>query len=233
MSWRPGELRDFEIGTRRKAPKKQTYVWNFTKAKIPAPYDRIICQLKEEDAHGDTDMSHESQRRQSYARQVLDEFGEEFKIYKGPPADFRSHVLSPILARQLVGIPDSCSPSVMAAVLDDEGGGDEEDNDRVTIGMATELYLSRDPTGVELIPSYRYNSILLPEVRWHLAIVLKKIEVGDTNGYSNVWANQDILMAAYQSSYQSSGQGADLDTDTPPKLGPPPHGLRGREGTAG
>ena len=116
MSWQPGELRSFEIGTRRKIPKKQAYAWNFTKGEIPAPYDRIICQLKEEDAHGDTDMSHESQRRRSYARQVLDEFGEEFKAYKGPPADFRSHVLSPILARQLVGIPDSYSPYWMVRV---------------------------------------------------------------------------------------------------------------------
>ena len=216
MNWQPGERRDVWVGKLRKLPKKPTYRWHYTRGTIPAPYDRIICQLTAEDAHGDTDMSHESQRRQLYARQVLDEFGEEFKAYKGPPDDFRSHVLSPILARQLAGIPDSGSPSIMAAVLGEEAGEDEEDKDdaRVTIGMATDLYLSRDPTGVELIPSYRYNSILLPTVRWHLAVVLGSAKVGDPEGYDAVLKSQDRLMA----SYQGATWRGDVDGDAPPKL---------------
>ena len=213
MSWRPGELRDLEIGTKRKAPGKKTYAWSFTRKKIPAPYDRVVRQLMDEDAHGNEDRSHEAQRRQSYARQVLDEFAKELKAYTHRAADFRSHVLSPILARQLVGIPDSYSPSIEDAVSRQE--------DKVTIGMATELYLSRDLTAVELIPGYRYNAILLPEVRWHLAVVLQKINVGDTGEYSRVLRNQDLLARKYRE-YEPEPE---IEGDAPPDLCPPMVGV--------
>ena len=206
MSWGPGELRDLEIGTRRKVPGKKAHMWSFAKKKIPAPYDRIVCQLKAEAEHGDSDKSHEAQRRQTYARIILDAFAKELKAYNRPTADFRSHVLSPILVRQLMGIPDSYSPSIEAAV---------SNNDReVTIGMATDLYLSRDPTAVELIPGYRYNAILLPEVRWHLAVVLEKIRVGDPDEYNLVLGNQDVLAA----SYGHHEQEPEAEGDEPPDL---------------
>ena len=206
MSWGPGELRNLEIGTRGKALGEETHGWSFTGKKIPAPYDRVVRQLMDEDAHGDDDPSHEARRRQSYARQVLDEFAKELEAYTRRPADFRSHVLSPILARQLMGIPDPYSPSIEAAVSNQKG--------KVTIRMATEVYLAEDPTAVELIPSYRYNTILLPDVRWHLAVILGKIKVGDRKEYRRVLKNQDILAKRYGHHQPEPG----IEGDTPADL---------------
>ena len=64
---------------------------------ILAPYNRILAQLIAEDQYGDIDQSYEALRQQSYVRQVLDKFVQEFTSYTRQPVDFRSKVLTPIL----------------------------------------------------------------------------------------------------------------------------------------
>lgn len=183
----------------------------FKNMKIRAPYDRIISQLQVEDNHSKGHNTHESHRCQAYAQQVLDKFGDKFTAYTGLMVAFRSQVLSPILARQLVGIPNTYSPSIEAALLNRGQGGCQEE---VTIGMVTDLYLSVDLMEAKLIPGYRYHVIHIPEVRWHLVTVLGNIDIMGGDPYNAIQDNQDILMAAYQDSTVKF----DRDGDKPPPL---------------
>jgi len=116
MSWKPGELRPFEVGrliaNRGKSGHKvkwQTYY-------ILAPYDRIIAQLEAENECGEAYNTHESRRRQEYAKRVLDKFAQEIKSDDINPSTFRSAVLTPILIQQLKGIHDASSETVHALV---------------------------------------------------------------------------------------------------------------------
>jgi hypothetical protein len=198
MNWTEGEMRNFELGTSKKRRGRNTRQVTYITEQIRAPYDRILCQLLAEDKHAETHKSHEAVRRQTYAREVLDKFVKEFKAYKGLPASFRSYVLTPILQRQLIGVPDAYFPSVSEAVA---GVGQEP-----TIEQATQFYLGEDPTDSELIPNYRYNMVFIPEVRWHLGIVLGHVKLGDESQYNNFRENQDILMEAIR-----EGSGTDPD----------------------
>jgi hypothetical protein len=156
--------------------------------RIPEGYARLIHQLILEVQHGGSDSGHESERRMMYAGRVLDKFVEELKPFPddGPGADWRSIVLTPILQRQMIGIPDSYSWSVNRAVVnmgyDEEDSdpdeeeftddmGDEEDRLRPTIAQATRAYLAVDPLDPEWIPSYRRNLLYVREMRWHLSVV--------------------------------------------------------------
>lgn len=206
MKWGAGELRDLEIGTSKKRRGKNSYEITWEQGHIPAPYDRIICQLLMEDQHGELHKSHEALRRQSYARQVLDEFTKEFMAYNGPTASFRSQVLTPILQRQLMGVTDAHTPAVMHAIAD---------SDQLTIEQATEFYLADDPTSPELIPAYRYHMVYIPEVRWHLGTVMGKVGRGIGSGYNRIRTNQDILMTALKKE-----GGIDVDGDEVPPFGP-------------
>lgn len=186
MAWTAGELRFFQLGSRQKARKRGKKRIIYKDMPIPAPYDRILCQLIAENEHGNISNGHEARRRQSYAREVLDKFCEEYTSYTGPIAEFRSTVLSPILQRHLVGLSDSYLPSVATAT---SGNGDDP-----TVGEVTALYLGTDPTDPELIPSYRHNALFVPEMRWHLGIVMGVIEVGDESGHNRVWVNHDVIV---------------------------------------
>jgi hypothetical protein len=140
-SWKQGEVREIKLGESRKVPNKSTYRLSHTAYDIPAPYHRIICQLVAEDLHGDSHDSHESRRRQAYAREVLDKLGDELKAYKHSklqPADFRSKVLTPILQRQLNGTDDGYSPSVPFGI--------PKEGKVLTIEDVTKFYLQVDPT---------------------------------------------------------------------------------------
>ena len=98
-------------------------------------------QLVKEDEHSKKHNTQKLHWHQSYTKRVLNEFGKhildkfskEFTTYKGSGRDFRSQVLSPILAQQLVGILDSYSPSIKAGILRGEG--------EVKFGMATDLHI--------------------------------------------------------------------------------------------
>jgi hypothetical protein len=186
MAWTTGELRRFRLGSNRRRGRYSSIVYR--EAQILAPYDRVLAQLIAEDLHGDTHRSHEAYRRQQYARRVLDAFGKEYTAYAGSPILFRSHVLTPILQRQLFGVPDSYLPAVSTVV----GNGAQHP----TIQQATEFYLKEDPTDPQLIPTYRYNMVFIPEIRWHLATVLGTGKIGDDACYNRIRANQDDLMSS-------------------------------------
>ena len=200
MTWKAGEMRTFRLGSTGKRRKGKKTRITYRDMQIPSPYDRILCQLITENEHGMKSTSHEVLRRQYYAREVLDRFCEEYDSYKGPIAKFRSAVLSPILQRQLRGLSDSYLPFVARAISNSDGDP--------TVGEVTELYLGIDPTDPELIPSYRQNMVFVPEMMWHLGIVMGIFKVGDISGYGRVWGNHDVLMADLQA------QGGEADCET-------------------
>ena len=187
MNWKQGELRRIEIGVAKKRRNRIEPEIVYTVKQIPAPYDRIICQLIAEEEHGNIHISHEAVRRQRYAQQVLDLFAEEINAYRGLASRFRSYVLTPILQRQLLGVHDAYRPSVSDAV----GCGSRNP----TIGQVTEFYLTVDPTDAALIGSYRYNAVFIPEVRWHLGIVVGIFRLGDSSSYNRIKEHHDDLMA--------------------------------------
>lgn len=80
MDWRTGNLRSIWIGTSRNQRNKSVYKVRYSEAWIRAPYDQIICRLLAEDEHGNFNSSHEALRRQLYARWILNEFAQEFKL---------------------------------------------------------------------------------------------------------------------------------------------------------
>ena len=190
MSWKRGELRTVEIGSSRKLVRKKAYKTEHKTRSIPAPYDHVVCQLLAEDRHGDSHSSHESLRRQSYARRVLDRFVEELKQYKGPPAAFHSYVLSPILARQLNGTPDSSSIAILECVQ----GENHQNDEYVSIGEATHFYLSDNLTDPALIPHYQLNMVNIIEAMWHLAIEMNVILEDSPTAYNNFRTYYDNLM---------------------------------------
>lgn len=65
------------------------------------------------------------------------------------------------------------------------------------IRQATESYLSVDPTDPALIGSYRYNMVIIPEARWHLGVVLGKINKTSPASYTKVGENLDFLMTQF------------------------------------
>jgi hypothetical protein len=145
LDWMPGELWKVEIWSPQKLRGKVTKVKR--EYEVPAPYDRIIAQLLAEERHGDHNSGHEALHRQSYARRILDKFAQELNTCKGSPIGFRSKVPTPILTRQLAGIPDAYSQVINDAVIG-------KDATLISIGAATEFYLGTDPTDVSLIPYY-------------------------------------------------------------------------------
>jgi hypothetical protein len=187
MEWQEGELRTFEIGTRRKKRNKSGTDITWNEYSVPAPYDRVIAQLITEDEHAKTHHGHEAVRRQSYAKEVLDAFGREITNYEGPDVSFRSKVLTPILQRQLRGVADAYGPTVRDAIMD----GDEGDP---SIRKVTEFYLSDDPTDPGFIPTYRRNLVYIPEARWHLGVVMKKNAVGSSYGYNKIRKDTDKII---------------------------------------
>lgn len=182
LQWGEGEMR--------------TVRWQITKGSrvvgrsidIPAAYHRLVCQLTAEIAHASSYFGHEALRRCSYAMEVLDAFGTELTSSRSLTADFRSKILTPILQRQLRGASDCYFPP-MSYIVSSDGA-------TVTIGDATRYYLAEDPTHPKWIPSYRRNLIYIPEMRWHLGVVMGKVKLGDTQGYNNIRANHDHLMKA-------------------------------------
>ena len=198
MSWTAGELRTLQIGTTGSDHQAETSSQvAFEDAQILAPYDRIICQLIAEDLHGEQDTSHEALRRQSYARRVLDRFVEEYRLFEGPAASFRSEVLSPILVRQLRGLSDHYSWPVSNTIALGE--------DTITIDDVTRFYLSVDPTDTGLIPKYRTGIVGIAEARWHLATVMEVLVVGAEDGYVRVGDNQAELADALWQEYLNQG----------------------------
>lgn len=178
---------------------------------IPAAYYRVVCQLVAEIAHASVDFSHESLRRCSYAMEVLDAFGAELASIHSTTARFRSKVLTPILQRQLRGVADNHTPVVKLAV--------SPRGEDVTIDDASKFYLSEDPTDPQWIPTYRRNLIYIPEVRWHLGVVLGKIKLGNADEYDKIRQEHDNLMEPLLRD-DTTDDGDDYNDDNCTKLDP-------------
>lgn len=202
MDWYENETRDVKLGTIRKRKNKASHYTTWSPKSVPAPYDRIVSQLIAEDMYGSIDSSHEAYRRQSYARAVLQVFGKELSTWKGDPKDFRSKALTPILQRQLWGVPESYTPSVRTAVADGDG--------KPTILDATKFYLSEDPAHPGHIPTYRRNILYIPQARWHLGLVMKKnIIIGEEDHYAMVMRNHDRIMGALKEQEEDDPEDVD------------------------
>jgi hypothetical protein len=152
---------------------------------IHVQYARIVHQLILEDIHGAADQGHESLRRRTYAQTVLDFFGQELDRSRGPAAQFRSKVFTPILQRQLKGVSDAYAPSIAKAINPPDG--------EPTISQVTTFYLGNDPLDPISIPSFRRNLVYIREARWHLGILMKKVSVKSVEEFERSLHHQDVI----------------------------------------
>jgi len=155
------------------------------------PYAGVIDQFVAESLHAESDHGHEAVRRQSYAMEMLDMVAEELTTFNGAPASFRSKVLTPVLQRHLTGVPDSYGPTVRFAM---QAKGTDP-----TIEEVTTFYLNIDPVEPRWIQSYRRNALYIPEVRWHIRVLLDGQEtatIGQHEYYYDVRHNHDYIMEA-------------------------------------
>ena len=196
MNWGDTTIQTVELGRLRKVKDKQVSRVFYTPFKVPAVYHRLASQLVAEEAQGRRHNSHESRRRQMYARQVLDSFAEELLKNAAeppetqvPPASFRSHTLTAILQRQLRAVHDAYRPSVRGAMI-------KKGERSLTLSRVTEIYLHEDPTLAYLAPRYRRHLLYLPEPRWHLGIVVNPDRLGDAGFYNAVREHHDRIMMA-------------------------------------
>lgn len=199
MTWKPGELRIVQLGEEHITGRTKTI--QYTDVEVPAPYDRLVSQLIAEIRYSAGQNAvkndiHESRRRQFYAKRILDAFSKELKGFKDsgiPPTSFRSKILTPILQRQLSGLPDAYTPTVRAAVSTIVG-------EEPTIEDVTRFYLDDDPVDPAFIASYRRGLLHVPEPRWHLALVAGVASMTPTQDsidhYAKVRRNHDEIMEA-------------------------------------
>ena len=156
---------------------------------IPILYVQLVAQLVAEDLHGDDHDSHEALRRQSYTRQVLDQFGKEFrrefKAWKADPQAIHSKVFNPILQWYLRGVPDRYTPAITAAI----SGEDEP-----TIHDVSSFYLAKDPVDPNYASTYSQNLLYIPESRWYLAVLMGKAELKSVANFDKVRVNHDNIM---------------------------------------
>lgn len=177
MDWEDGELAKVSFGWRKKKPKKRSWTLTFVDKWIPVPYVRLVHQFTLEAKHGMANDGHEAVRRMNYAQRMLEAFGRELEGYRGTKEKFRSKVLTPVLQRQLRGIPDTYAPPLRAHMC-------SSDDEVVTLSEATKFYLKYDPLSPRCIPSYRRNLLYIREARWHLMVLLKKIKVTSTKDFN-------------------------------------------------
>ena len=197
MRWEKDELREVIAMTLVKVKETAELVNRDTPYKLPAAYHRIVSQLGLEIQYGEMNNSHEARRRMAYAREVLDAFGrelEQLEVTTAPAMKaFRSAVLTPILQRQLWGVPDAYTPFVRSAI---KGKKHAE----LTIKAATEFYLKRDPTDPSNIPIYRRNLLYIPEARWHLQRLMGRPPIPQHR--DQVEDNHDLIMVALREGYK-------------------------------
>ena len=196
MDWEDTTVRTVELGRLKRAKDKKSYKVTYTSYEVPAAYHRLICQLTAEEAHGRTHNSHESRRRQMYARQVLDGLAKEIlkNAAKPPakqisPASFRSQTLTPLLQCQLRGVHDAYMPSVHAATI-------RRGEDSLTISRMTEVYLRQDPALAYLAPYYRRHLLYIPEPRWYLGVVVNPDRLKDPDFYNAVREHHEEILIA-------------------------------------
>jgi len=178
----------------KKRGKATTRLTDWKEYAIPAPYQHIVCQLIAEDLHARStaNNTHEAIQRQTYAKKVLDEFGKElYKLTSPPTASFQSKVLTVILQRHVEGVPDAYAPTVRTAIA----GGVDPGEFGLTIQAVTEWYLRGDPVKSDNMALFRRHLLYLPDVRWHLGILVKKRTGAAAKQFYNlVRANHDRVM---------------------------------------
>jgi len=178
------------IGTKKKLPGKKKWRILFTDKRIPVLYARILHQFCLEAAHGEEDACHEAVRRMAYAQRMLEAFGRELEGYVGEGKDFRSKVFTPVLARQLLGLPDNFAPPLHRYMASHSG--------EVTIEDATAFYLGLDLLNPVCIPTYRRNLIYIREATWHLRVLLGDIVVGSSKHFKQTLEFQYDIMEALE-----------------------------------
>jgi hypothetical protein len=90
---------------------------------LPVQYARLILQFESEEILAQKNPGHEAQRRQVYVRRMLDELALELERDGECGSNFRSKVLTPVLQRQIHGIPDTYAPSARSALVNAQGPG--------------------------------------------------------------------------------------------------------------
>ena len=196
MMWKKGQLHDISYGKRKKqsGDKKK---WNMVTKRVPVQYARLLHQFLLEIDLAKHNKAHEILRRQTYAEKVLDEFALELNRFRGVENDFRSKVLTPILQRQLNGIPDPQGPAI-CKVFDPKHG-------IPTIGAVTKLYLGIDPLDPRYINSYRHNLVYIREARWHLAIILGKADGKSEEDFIITLKHHDCIQQKMKTSPRPEG----------------------------
>lgn len=184
MKWKAGQLHDIFYGKRKKQ-SGQRKRFNMVTKRVPVQYARLLHQFLLEIELAKHTKAHEVLRRQTYAQKVLDEFGLELDRFRGPENEFRSKVLTPILQRQLNGIPDVHGPAVRRGI--------ESRNGKPTIAQVTQFYLGNDPLAPGMKHSYRHNLIYIREARWHLAILLGKVDVKSEDDFTVTLQHHDCI----------------------------------------
>jgi len=176
------------------------------------PYVCLVHQFMAEDLHGQADDGHEAVRHMGYAQRMLEAFGKELEGFEGTAEDFRSKVLTPVLQRQLCGIPDSYAGVICDCLATDLGG-------EVTIANATCFYLGNNPLEPAWIPSYCCNIIYIHDAFWHLAVVDGSVTISDFTDFNIVIDNYDIVMEAMKKKAEENGsEGEDDDQSRIPNL---------------
>ena len=167
---------------------KQDWVEAWKSVLLPVQYVRLVEQFLFEDRHGMANAGHEAFRRQVYAGKMLDEFTREVMQYKGDDKDFRSIVLTPVLQRQLRGIPDCYYPLIAHTLT-------ESRTEHIpTIGDATTFYLGVDPIDPACIATHRRNLVYIREARWHIACRMGLANVNSIATFDWFLENHDTVM---------------------------------------
>ena len=191
LRWNTGEVCELKVGVNRKVRNKNEYALRWKKLKVPLIYVQLVAQLVAKDLHSQHNTGHEALRRQSYARRLLDHFGNEFrtefKKWKklGKPSDIRFKTLNPVLQRYFRGVPDGYTPSVRSTI---------SGRDHPTIHDVTIFYLGEDPRDPDLVSCYRRNLLYIPESRWYLAVILGIAYLDSVQHFDRVRVNHDNIM---------------------------------------
>ena len=202
MNWSEDQLQEIRYGKTRKLSNRQAHTRIMKTVKVPIPYVRLVHQFCLEEEHSKTDLGHESLRCMTYAQAMLDEFGKELDSYKGEESKFRSKVFTPVLQRQLKGVPDAYAPAIRRAIA--------PRNATPTISQVTTFYLGNDPLDPKCIPVYRRNILYSRPVMWHLTVLMGKVSVSDTDAFNDSLECEDLIMEGLRETPRSSGRGIPL-----------------------
>ncbi|KAF9781508.1 hypothetical protein BJ322DRAFT_1022922 [Thelephora terrestris] len=162
---------------------------------------RIIHQLLQERKHGFHDRGHESLRRMAYAGNILEAVGQELDRDNaaGPIRATPLKALSPILIRQLKGVPDPYGPSIKAAIAPGA--------DLPTIVDITRFYLKDNPLDPKHVRVYRRNIIYSREALWHLAVIVGTQSVESRGDYMDSLETHDLIIEALKRAGLSKERG--------------------------